>query len=144
MSKHIHAELMAQYAQDAAETDKPWERWQVRQWHREGSVFVYGDWRDCSPSDMTFPNDYEYCRKYRTININGHEVTEPVRKPPVSGTKYFVPTIGGRYFATEFYWGDDGVDNRCLERGLVHLTEEAAIAHAKALLSFTTKELDNE
>lgn len=26
---HPHAELMALYAQDAAETDKPWERWEV-------------------------------------------------------------------------------------------------------------------
>lgn len=25
---HIHAELMKQYAEDAAETDKPWERWE--------------------------------------------------------------------------------------------------------------------
>jgi len=28
MSAHIHAALMLQYAQDAAETDKPWERWE--------------------------------------------------------------------------------------------------------------------
>jgi hypothetical protein len=27
--KHIHADLMEQYAQDAMETDKPWERWEV-------------------------------------------------------------------------------------------------------------------
>ena len=29
MAKHIHADLMLQYAQDAMETDKPWERWEV-------------------------------------------------------------------------------------------------------------------
>ena len=29
MDKHIHADLMLQYAQDAQETDKPWERWEV-------------------------------------------------------------------------------------------------------------------
>lgn len=28
MIAHIHYNLMALYAQDAAETDKPWERWQ--------------------------------------------------------------------------------------------------------------------
>jgi hypothetical protein len=27
--KHTHADLMAEYAQDAQETDKPWERWEV-------------------------------------------------------------------------------------------------------------------
>ena len=30
MSKHKHAESMPQYAQDAAETDKSWKRWQIR------------------------------------------------------------------------------------------------------------------
>lgn len=29
MAAHPHAELMALYAKDAAETDKPWERWQI-------------------------------------------------------------------------------------------------------------------
>lgn len=28
MTAHKHAKLMALYAQDAAETDKPWERWE--------------------------------------------------------------------------------------------------------------------
>lgn len=28
MTAHIHAELMAKYAADAMETDKPWERWE--------------------------------------------------------------------------------------------------------------------
>lgn len=28
MPAHPHAELMALYAKDAAETDKPWERWE--------------------------------------------------------------------------------------------------------------------
>ena len=28
MPAHIHAALMAEYAKDAAETDKPWERWE--------------------------------------------------------------------------------------------------------------------
>lgn len=34
--KHPHAELMAQYAQDAMETDKPWERWQCHWGQRTG------------------------------------------------------------------------------------------------------------
>ena len=29
-SGHKHAALMAEYAKDAAETDKPWERWEYR------------------------------------------------------------------------------------------------------------------
>lgn len=30
MSAHPHAENMRLYAEDAAETDKPWERWEFR------------------------------------------------------------------------------------------------------------------
>ena len=30
MTAHKHAALMLQYAQDAAETDKPWKRWEVK------------------------------------------------------------------------------------------------------------------
>ena len=38
MTAHKHAALMLQYAQDAVETAKPWERWELRpmgsaQWH---------------------------------------------------------------------------------------------------------------
>lgn len=29
MAAHKHADLIMQYAQDAAETDKPWERWDI-------------------------------------------------------------------------------------------------------------------
>ena len=29
MSGHVHAELMAKYAKDARETNKPWKRWEL-------------------------------------------------------------------------------------------------------------------
>lgn len=60
MSKHPHAELMAQYAQDALETDTPWERWEVRQVAKGCEP---SDWRPCMPRDMLFPRDFEYRRK---------------------------------------------------------------------------------
>ena len=42
---HPHAELMMQYAQDAMETDKPWERWQFADgydWHPLTSNPMWG------------------------------------------------------------------------------------------------------
>lgn len=61
MSKHVHAELMLQYAQDAMETDKPWERWQYRhvitnEWKSAGT-HPYWDLRT------------EYRRKPKTIKL---------------------------------------------------------------------------
>lgn len=132
MTAHIHAELMAQYAQDAMRTNTPWELWECR---RANSNDTW-DELETHPAWCEYG---EYRRKPRNININGHEVPEPVREPLGHKAKYFIPAISGRYFATEFYWCNDDTDSRFLERGLVHLTEEAAIAHAKALLSFTAK-----
>lgn len=53
MPAHKHAELMALYAQDAAETGKPWERWECLTssgWERFGG-------------DFFFSPDVEYRRK---------------------------------------------------------------------------------
>lgn len=132
MTAHKHAEHMLQYAQDAAETDRPWELWQ-------NSDDGVSGWNDLDTHPMWVPT-LLYRRKPRTIRINGHEVSKPVRRPLEHRTIYFVPTIDGFYLAAEYDWQDDETDNRLLEHGLIHLTEEAAIAHAKALLSFTAKQ----
>jgi len=70
------------------------------------------------------------------IKINGHKVPAPEREPLDIGTRYFVPHLwsGG---TVSYRWGGDNDDQNCLKNGLVHLTEEAALAHAEALLSFT-------
>lgn len=132
MTKHIHAELMLQYAQDAMETDKPWERWECCR--------SDGVWDELSKHPM-WTERMGYRRKPRTININGFEVPEPVREPLEEGTTYFVPNLHGvlpdpHY---ESIWDNCGIDVRRLVHGLIHLTREAAELHAKALLSFTEK-----
>lgn len=56
MTAHVHADLMARYAKDAKETDKPWERWQF------SSGCIPGEWSDCT----TNPNwrlEFTYRRK---------------------------------------------------------------------------------
>lgn len=57
--KHPHAELMAQYAQDAMETDKPWERWECS-W-KNGTSVSLGSLAD-HPS---WRADINYCRKQK-------------------------------------------------------------------------------
>lgn len=137
MPAHIHAELMAQYAQDAMETDRPWERWQVRQLVSTQGERKYHEWCDCARVDMTFPLDFEYRRKPRTININGHEVPEPEREVLKEGSTYWVARFEYELLCDYYTWRNDELDYRWLKRGLIHLTEDAAVTHAKALLSFT-------
>lgn len=52
MPKHPHAELMLEYAKDAMETDKPWERWE----------FNNGAW-NCLFKHPSWAEEIEYRRK---------------------------------------------------------------------------------
>lgn len=126
--KHPHAELMMQYAQDAMETDKPWERWQF--------CSLDGIWGDCK-FHPRWNKYYKYRRKPRTININGYEVPEPLRTSPCVGTDVYYPSLDGHGLVARNKFVDNTFNNLRLKRGLLHLTKEAAEMHAKALLSFT-------
>ena len=71
---------------------------------------------------------------HRTIHIGDIDVPEPVRDRPTLGVKYYSPTPQYTAAYDAFTWQGDGFDKRLLERGLIHLTKEAAIEHAKALI----------
>jgi hypothetical protein len=131
--KHKHAENMLAFAQDAMETETPWERWEHYCCIHEAWVPIHNSplWSELS----------QYRRKPRTININGIEVPEPVREPLERGTTYYMPCIQP-YSAketNETEWLNDECDHCWLKAGIIHLTEEAAATHTKALLSFTQK-----
>ena len=120
---HIHAELMAQYAEDAKQHDEPWELWQ------------HGDddgWTNCS----THPSWYEnrtFRRKPRTIQLGDYEVPEPCKVELEYGQEYFVPlmTTSGAKFCT---WNGDKHDLYVLKANIVHLDFQSAEIHAKALI----------
>lgn len=62
---------------------------------------------------------------------------EPCREALAIGVPYFYPDALCRIIALREEWSGDSEDMRLLERGLVHLTLEAAQAHAEALLSLS-------
>lgn len=127
MSGHIHAELMAQYAEDARETETPWERWELSD--------CEGRWSHCHGNPL-WSGHRQYRRKPRTITINGREVPEPMREAPKVGDVVYLVNITGDHVFVAFTWVADFMDAKWIQRGLVHSTEDAAIAHAEALLSF--------
>lgn len=55
MEAHKHAALMLLYAQDAAETERPWERWEYQ-------TKNYSEWAPCG-SLMEWNADSSYRRK---------------------------------------------------------------------------------
>ena len=132
-SKHVHAELMAQYAEDAMRTNKPWQLLEFKQIVDVDQT--WSDWTECKCS----PEWCEY-RKYRRkpkfININGYNVPEPLREEPAMGTDYFVVSTSNPT-PQEFAWSGYSAERQKLKAGVIHLTKENAQIHLDALLSFT-------
>ena len=83
---------------------------------------------------------FEFRIASKTILINGHEVPKPLREEPEYGTTYFYPYFCDIIRSLSSNWKGDLVDENRLKVGFVHLTEEAAIKHAEALLSFTKED----
>lgn len=125
---HIHASALAEYAKDAAETDKPWEWWESS---------CGGQYYVSLETHPQWTENFKYRRKAKTILINGHEVPEPCREPLRSGKKFWTvdPFRGPQWFT----WDGSKEDLHALKSGFVHLTEEAAEKHFSALKSFTAR-----
>lgn len=126
---HPHAESMKLYAQDAMETDRPWERWECSDNQENWVDFI---------THPVWLHDLYYRRKPSTILINGIEVPKPVRVLDFRQDYFYVDTsvLDG---VTETFWSGDDYDYQRAAAGLIHLTEKNARKHAEALLSFTQK-----
>ena len=133
--KHKHAELMMQYAQDAMETDKPWELWEMRFPANES-------WSSCTDGDMHFSLQFEYRHKPKMINVtlmDGEVVRWPAphrTELEYGDTYYFVDVDGS---ATVEEWDCVEWDKRTLADGRIHLTKEAAEQHSYALFKINNQ-----
>lgn len=77
----------------------------------------------------------EFRLALRTIFVNGVEVPAPESVAPECGSEYFLPSYGySDCLHDDLAWTGHEFDFRSLERGLVYLNKEDAIARAKAML----------
>ena len=132
--KHKHAELMMQYAQDAMETDKPWELWEYSHASSNG-------WRnlDKMPS-WRIGNDYRRKPKMLSVTLANGEVVswpEPHKTELNYNDVYY--TISSNCDALQMQWGAVENDNGRLKMGSVHLTKEAAEQHSYALFKINNQ-----
>ena len=121
---HVHAASMKLYAEDAAETDKPWERWEfAHAWSYWERMYAHPKWDGRT----------HYRRRRKMRIVNGFSVPAPKTKAPEHGTKIFAPyiTFGMWYFDSK--WNNDKLYPELLRRGLIFLNKEDAIANAKAM-----------
>ena len=129
MAAHKHAALMLQYAQDAAETDKPWERWEFKT--------DVDTWVELIKNPSWF-EDRKYRRKPQVIRVGRHEFPKPITQRPDFETAYWATMFdysGDRKFIASagHEWTDSPMDEALLEGNLCHLSREAAQAHADVL-----------
>jgi hypothetical protein len=86
------------------------------------------------------PNEWRIRRKQKTIKVNGFDVPEPCRGVIQDGTDVYLMALDASGYCIPKQWRDTSDFGRWRQRGLVHFTEEAAIAHAKAMLNINPKE----
>lgn len=130
-----HTTEIRQYAEDSIHYEKPWLKWRCRKDH-EGS-----SWGNCAHYPY-WSEDMIYEHIPEIIKINGHEVPKPYRGEIQEGVDYYqvAPNMPEFYiWVREGSYGSSQL-NHLRDRGLLHDNKEAAVAHAKALLSFTKEE----
>lgn len=125
MTAHKHAALMLQYAQDAAETDSPWERWEFKT--------DVDTWVELIKNPSWF-EDRKYRRKPQVIRVGRHEFPKPITREPNGGTDYFYVRVGDTCFEVDSdNWIGCDYDLMRFASRRIHLTKEAAQAHAAVL-----------
>lgn len=70
----------------------------------------------------------------KTRTVNGFEVPAPEAEVLNVGSLYFIACTRHMGFYDTHKWFDEKIDKRYMERGLVFLTKDDAIANAKAML----------
>ena len=134
MTAHKHAALMLQYAQDAAETDKPWERWEFKT--------DVDTWVELSKNPSWF-EDRKYRRKPQVIRVGRHEFPKPIHERPRKGDVYwYVDMRQGEHYVCSTYWHHYDEDYGRLNKYVCHLTEAAAQAHADTLNAICRGDID--
>ena len=139
MTAYKHADLMLLYAKkDAAETDKPWERWEYK---IDG---CNGEWLSVLNTHPDWNVNFEYRRKPKVIRVGRHEFPKPITEAPEEGTVYWTIEVGGRngFYVEHYKWLQNGEDESCIRQGLIHLTEASAQAHANVLNAICRGDID--
>lgn len=126
MTAHKHAALMLQYAKDAMETDKPWERWEVA---------APNEWKGCEMSP-SWSEDHNYRRKPKTIKVGKWEFPKPIEQPLGCADAYYYVDFNvwtAEFIPSRDTWTNNERDDNRLAGNLCHLSYDAALAHADVL-----------
>lgn len=122
---------MLLYEQAAAETDKPWERWEF---------FVaadeYGDdrWVTCGKPLAWIPT-IQYRQKVNNVELSHNlDFPNPIQIVPKHGTSYwYLDWYDNRFTVQSTVWISHETDFKRLRAGVCHLNREDAEHHVAVL-----------
>ena len=134
MAKHIHAENMALYAQDAQETPEPWDRWEFNSIGRKWSQLT---------SSPTWVTSIQYRRKPKMLSVtlaDGEVVSwpEPLKEALDIDEEYWYFDASPEGINYD-YWKNLDFDKGLLSAGMLHLTKKAAEQHYAAIRKINTQ-----
>ncbi|MGV7962004.1 hypothetical protein QPK13_13125 [Photorhabdus tasmaniensis] len=125
--RHMHADLMLEYALDASRTDEPWLLWE-----RLNSEAV--NWEQCL-HNPAWNTKFKYRRKQEMIIVGKVSFPKPVDYELKDGQEYY-----SNGCSNPIRWINGKLDSRLLEEGRVHLTAAAAKQHHDALIKISRGE----
>ena len=100
------------------------------EWHpgTGGNILLY-------PESIDRPSPYRAAVETFQITVRGvtFDVPEPVREPLEMDQQYWLVVPTRNAFVSAEMWCGDADDLCWLARGIVHLTEAAAVTHGKAM-----------
>lgn len=102
--------------------------------HKQATEF---DSLDNFPATILVNPEYEFRISLTFITIGEMQVPEPIKEAPAKGTQCFIPSILTEVLSKSFKWKSSDSDFALLQRGQVHLVQEHAVIHTKALITIS-------
>ena len=105
-------------------------------------------WEKVLPNRMLLEGlidpEHQFRLSQETITIGDVSFPKPESKPLEVGTEYWIAHTAYSVYTTlcAYRWSNDPCDSMFLKRGLVHLSKENAVAHAKALIKLSGGTID--
>lgn len=127
-TKHVHYDLIVKWAENPNQQVWIWSEFEKQ-------------WVPVSAAARLWSEDREYAvgvkpshRPRRMCELGGVKFPEPERAAPKNGQRYYLPQLSGALVITNA-WTNGDFDKHALSLGILHLTNEAACAHAVALMT---------
>lgn len=108
--------------------------------HKDATVF---DAIRNFPATVFFDADHEFRIAIVFMAIGEMQVPEAVKEAPAKGIQCFTPSVLTEELSKGFKWKNSANDLVLLNRGLVHLVQEHAETHAKALIAVSGGSLES-